>query len=234
MKRLLHHLRHDASRVPALLWKNLRYPFSAAAAELRFDRSLGIDTAAVIEANELGNGVDAKGYHAMPPKIAEYMIAQVAPRAKDFTFVDVGSGKGRLVLIAARHPFRSVIGVELSAPLCEIARRNIQNAASRFNCIAPIEIVCADARTYAIPDGSCTLFFYDPFFGEVADRVVTNIVRSFEAAPREIIVLYYSDAFPARLSAPPFVRRDLPAQPRDRLYRYDSFGLRAAMFELAP
>jgi predicted RNA methylase len=234
MKRLLHHLRHYPSRVPSLLWKNLCYPFTATAAELRFDRSAGIDTAGVIEASELGTGVDSKGYHAMPPKIARHMIAQVAPRARDYTFVDMGSGKGRLLLLAAQNPFRKIIGVELSKPLCEIAQRNVRKAAGRLNCIAPIDIVHADARMFALPDGKCTLFLYNPFCGETADHVVSNILRSFQAAPREIIILYYSDSFPARLSAPPFVRRDLPAQPSDRLYRYRSFGLRAVMFELTP
>ncbi len=218
MKRLMRHVRRDPSRIPALLWQNLRYPFTAAAAELRFDRSLGIDTAGVIEADELGNGAGAKGYHAMPPKIAEYMIAQVASRAKEFTFVDVGSGKGRVVLIAARYPFRKVIGVELSEPLCQVARQNIRNAAARLNCITPIDIVHVDARTFVFPNGSCALFMYSPFIDEVADQVVNNILQSFEAEPREILILYYSDAFPARLSAPPFVKRDLPAQPKDRLY----------------
>jgi hypothetical protein len=234
VKRLVRHLRPDPSKVLGLIWKNVCFPFTVAAAELRYDRSFGIDTAGVIEASELGTGASAKGYHGMPPKIAEYMICQIAPRAKEFAFVDLGAGKGRVVLMAARYPFRKVIGVELSKSLCDIAWQNIQNGASRFHCVAPIEIIHADASTYAIPEGCCTLFLYNPFFGEIADRVVTNILRSFQTAPREIMILYYSDRFPARLLAPPFVKRELPAQPRDRLDRYNRFGLRAVMFELAP
>jgi predicted RNA methylase len=234
MKRLMDHLRHDPSRVPVVLWKNLCYPFTAAAAERRFDRSAGIDTAGVIEAAELGLGVDAKGYHAMPPKIARYMIAQIAPRARDYTFVDIGAGKGRVLLIAAQIPFRKVIGIELSEPLCDVARQNVKKAAARLNCVTPIDVIHEDARTFVLPHGRCVLFLYNPFSGEVADQVVTNILRSFAAAPREIVILYYSDVLPERLSTPPFVKRDLPEQPKDRLYRYRRFGLRAAMFELLP
>ena len=234
MKRLMRHVRRDPSRIPALLWQNLRYPFTVAAAERRFDRSLGIETAGDIQANELGLGPDANGYHAMPPKIAECMIEQIMPRSKNFTFVDLGAGKGRVLLIASRWPFRKVIGVELFEPFCELARRNVRNAASRLNCIAPIEIIHADASSYVIPDGPCVFFLYNPFFGKVADGVVANILRSFETAPRDIIVLYYSDKLPARLGAPPFVKHEFPAQPRDCLDRYSAFGLRATMFELMP
>jgi len=42
------------------------------------------------------------------------------------TFVDVGSGKGRVLLLAARHPFKRVVGIEFSPSLCEQARRNIE------------------------------------------------------------------------------------------------------------
>ena len=217
-----------------LLWKNLCYPFSVAAAERRFDRSLGIDTAGDIQPGELGFGADANGYHAMPPKIAAHMIGQVAARATDFTFIDLGAGKGRVLLMAARHPFRRVIGVELYEPFCAIARRNLRNAASRCNLVAPVEIVHGDARQFEIPAGPCVFFLYNPFFGAVADGVLANILGSFAAAPRHIVILYYADRFPPRLSAPPFVARALPAQPRDRLDRYAAFGLRAAMFELIP
>jgi len=234
IERALRHVRHDPLQIPALIWKNLCYPFTAEATELRYDRAMGIDTAGVIEADQLGHGAGAKCYHATPPGIAEFMIAQVAPRARDFTFVDVGSGKGRVLLLAARHPFRKVIGVELSEQLCRIARQNIRSAAHRLNCIAPIEIVHLDARNFVLPTGNCVLFLYSPFLNEVADPVINNVVQSFEAEPREIAVLYYSDVFPARLSLPPFVTRELPAQPRDRRYRYRRFDLRAVMFLLAP
>jgi cyclopropane fatty-acyl-phospholipid synthase-like methyltransferase len=51
---------------------------------------------------------------------------QLDPR--DFVFVDLGSGKGRVILRAATRPFRRVEGVEFSEPLHRVALRNIDNA----------------------------------------------------------------------------------------------------------
>jgi tRNA G46 methylase TrmB len=34
-----------------------------------------------------------------------------------YTFIDVGSGKGRVLFVAAEYPFRKVIGVEFQMPI---------------------------------------------------------------------------------------------------------------------
>jgi hypothetical protein len=47
---------------------------------------------------------------------------------RNFTFIDFGSGKGRVLLIAAGLPFKAVVGIEFSRELHEIAVQNI----SRF------------------------------------------------------------------------------------------------------
>ena len=50
----------------------------------------------------------------------------LAPRYEGFTFVDLGSGKGRVLLLAALRPFRRVIGVEISASLHTRAQANVE------------------------------------------------------------------------------------------------------------
>lgn len=46
-------------------------------------------------------------------------------------FVDFGSGMGRVVLQAARYPFRKVIGVEISETLHSIARERLLQSVER-------------------------------------------------------------------------------------------------------
>src|SRR5690242_5062036 len=41
-------------------------------------------------------------------------------RFGDFTFIDLGSGKGRTLLMASDYPFRAIIGVELLPALHQI------------------------------------------------------------------------------------------------------------------
>jgi SAM-dependent methyltransferase len=237
MSRLLNHLR-DPVRLPGLIWKNLRYPFTPAAAEARFDRALGIDTAGTIlnpVAHPDGTAAAfGAGYVGTPVAIAEHLIRKIADHARGFTFVDIGAGKGRVLVIAARHPFARVVGVELADGLCDIARRNAAIVARQRPNGPPIEVVHADATTYELPSGPCVVFLYRPFVGAVAERVVQNIITSFRNNPRPITVLYYTQDFPTGLSDPIFRRHEVYNPPHDRMERFKKYGFRAGIFEAFP
>ena len=45
---------------------------------------------------------------------------------RDFTFLDLGSGKGRTLLMASDYPFRRIVGVELLHSLHQIAQENLR------------------------------------------------------------------------------------------------------------
>lgn len=87
-----------------------------------------------------------------------------------YTFVDVGCGKGRTLLLAAQRPFDRVVGVDNSATLCRIAEANARLAADRL--VAPIEVRCEDARRLTVPDGPRLVFLYNPFGAEVMGHVL--------------------------------------------------------------
>lgn len=91
---------------------------------------------------------------------------------KYFTFVDLGCGKGRSLLIAARMGFRKVIGAEFAPELAAIARRNIQIART-----TNVSIVDADAAEFALPEGNLVVFLFNPFSSAVVQRVAVNLAR---------------------------------------------------------
>src|SRR6185436_10035090 len=70
----------------------------------------------------------------------------------DTVFVDFGSGKGRVLLLAAQFPMKRVVGVEFSPQLCQVARQNIEAFRRSHPRIAPIEVVESDAALYSIKD----------------------------------------------------------------------------------
>src|SRR5262249_45180057 len=80
---------------------------------------------------------------------------------RNFTFVDMGPGKGRALLLAAEQPFARVIGVEVLPELHAIAQQNIAAAASRLVC-HKIESISADARIFQFPDGPLVVFLFNP------------------------------------------------------------------------
>ena len=81
------------------------------------------------------------------------------------TFVDLGSGKGRALIVAARLGFAQVIGVEFVAELAEISRRNLEITGLTAT------VLVADAGEWAPPSGPLCVYLYSPFSVEVMRRV---------------------------------------------------------------
>ena len=220
--------------LPGLIWKNLTYPFTAQAAEARFDRRMGIDTAGYLAPFELGlpdRGVaHSTGYGATPPKVFRHLIAQLGHPLAGRVFIDVGAGKGRVLLLAARYPFDRVIGLELSPRLLAIARQNIARTgpAARPSGLAAIESVEADATEYDWPNAPSVLFLFNPLgplkLREFADR----LHASLRAHPRPLSVIYYHPKHAEVFDPAIFRRRDIGDIPRDPTDRHH-FG--ATVFE---
>src|SRR5258708_5805475 len=195
MQRILRHLRNPKA-LPALVWKNFLFPFSAQGKEMRYDRRLGIDTSGFIKASDLGVGDDSgrsgRAYDGTPPGIASFLVGLVAPRAKGFTFLDIGSGKGRVLLIASRFPFSRVVGFELSEQMNEIAVRNVQQFAKHYPDMLPVEIVGGDATRRPLPDGPLVIFLFNPLGPESMRDFAASLKASYQQTPRKIFCIYYN------------------------------------------
>jgi SAM-dependent methyltransferase len=106
-----------------------------------------------------------------------------------YTFIDMGSGKGRVLFVAAEYPFRKVIGVEFSNDLHDEALANLKRYNYRGRRCANIEPVHADAREFEFPDDNLVIFLFNPFGPEVMERMLANLERSLERHPRHVIVV---------------------------------------------
>jgi hypothetical protein len=205
-------------------------------AESRYDRAMGINTGGEVVGRRLMIGAremaSAKGYAGTPPEVAERLIGSVADRARDFTFIDYGAGKGRVLLIAARFPFKRVVGVELSEPLIRIAAENIAEYTRRHPGLCPIELIHADAAEFEIPPTPCVLFFYDPFQASLMMQISRKVHDSFQSNPRKIFVIYYFPAFANVFEAPFMRRKDLIDLDAGAMNRYGKPT--AAIFETVP
>lgn len=104
-------------------------------------------------------------------------------------FVDLGSGKGRVVLEAARYPFRRVIGVEIAAELTAVARANIAACHDRMRCGA-IELVTADVVEYRLPADVTIAYLYNPFRAAVFEVFLTRLIDMLDRDPRPFRLIY--------------------------------------------
>jgi len=223
---ILWHLRRPRD-LPAIVWKNIVLTFSSAGAAARaatragrrWDRALGVDTVGLIAGARLGLAKTG-GYGGIPPLIAEHLLAKVIDRTTGFDFLDMGCGKGRMLLIAARYPFARVIGVELNPALYTIACSNVEKVRKRNTNLAPIEIVNTDATVYPLPPGPFVLFLYNPFVDDVMTQVARRLTESMKSNPRKVFIIYFAPAQFSFFDDPLFKKQevhDLPNDPMDLL-----------------
>ena len=106
-----------------------------------------------------------------------------------YTFIDVGSGKGRVLFVAAEYPFRKVMGVEFSNALHDDAVANLKRYKFPRRRCADIEPVHADAREFEFPNDNLVIYLFNPFGEEVMERMLENLERSLERHPRHVIVV---------------------------------------------
>jgi hypothetical protein len=162
--------------------------------DLEFDREYGVDTAGSISLAALTvrspNWVYGNGYAATGVFDFGVLLEPLRLPIERFTFIDLGSGKGRAVLLASAQPFKKIVGVEIAEELTAIARNNlVRYPAHRRRC-HEIDLICMDAASFAFPDDPMILYMYNPFEGPVMAEVAANLAASFRAHPRRIVVLY--------------------------------------------
>jgi SAM-dependent methyltransferase len=153
--------------------------------ELAFDLRYRVDTRGLVwntgdEHSVHYQGTDARQFHTLIQPVTD----------NDFVFVDLGSGKGKAVLLAAGHRFKGAIGVEISAELTAVAQRNIESYRGRLDC--PVEFVNANAERWEIPNEPVVVYVNNPFDATILERVLENLTRSLCEHPREATFVYHA------------------------------------------
>jgi SAM-dependent methyltransferase len=160
------------------------------ASEFYNDWRLGIQTKGLVVPADFGaDGEGCHAYLALSYKSLRRVLGNVPVQADKDVFVDYGSGLGRVVAVAASMPYRKVHGVELSKGLHDVAVRNLQIAKPKLRC-QNVELHNVDARAFAVPDDLSVIFFFMPFNADILTVVLNNILRSVQAAPRKVTILY--------------------------------------------
>lgn len=162
-------------------------------ASAEFDQAHGIDTVGRIPLAELDveheAWVSGTRYEATVPAEFHALIARLPSSLDRFTFVDLGSGKGRALLLASEYPFNRILGVELARELHEICVRNIQAYRSPTQRCRRIESYCADATSFPLPAEPIVLYLNNPFTEALVGKVAIRLRDSLHAAPREVHVV---------------------------------------------
>ena len=159
-----------------------------------WDRAAGVETQEVAELSDLtvdaGSIEDGFSYVATPPRLVRAWLDALDVPLPLFTLVDLGSGRGRVLLMASERPFRRVLGVEFAAELHASALDNIRRfPRARMRC-TNVNSICADAASFAFPLEPLVIYLNNPFSERVMTGVLRKLAYSYEHEPRPIVVVY--------------------------------------------
>jgi predicted RNA methylase len=167
-----------------------------------FDEEFGVRTSGLVAGRNLKSGHlhdrHATAYYGVAPSVFRTLIrrwqrSRPSLALEEVSFIDVGAGMGRAVLLAAELPFRQVVGVELNPTLVRIARRNLALWRIVRRAQAPMRMVCRDAAEFRLPEGPCLAFLFNPFGAPVMRRMLAGWRKAMAGTVRHLDILYVNN-----------------------------------------
>ena len=148
----------------------------------RFDRTHDVET----------SGYGDLRYEPTPAAVFDELMKRAAVDFETTSFIDIGSGKAKVLLLAANYPFRRIIGVEKYEDLFRVGEENLRRATASPTRCADIRTHCLDACDFEFPEEPSVLYFFNPFPIEVLRKVLANLEASLRRNPRAVTVLFYA------------------------------------------
>ncbi len=138
-----------------------------------FDSKYGVETAKYVRAvpTPSPNVVHGVRYQPSSETAVRWCIENSGMVIEDTTFIDIGCGKGRALILAAMYPFKKIVGVEYSPELANACRNNLEKLRLTDKC----EIVVGDAVDMRFPTGPILAYLYNPFDATILNRVLKNM-----------------------------------------------------------
>jgi hypothetical protein len=165
--------------------------------DAEFDWDHRVDTTSgTVSWRERLLGIFHSPYQPTDSVLFHEMLAALASQTHcefhNFVFIDLGSGKGRALMMAADYLFRRIIGVELLPQLHGITQENLSRYKSESQKCFAIESICQDATHYVFPAEPVVLYLFNPLPEAGLRRVIINLEESLRAQPRQVFVLYHN------------------------------------------
>jgi len=159
-----------------------------------FDAKYGTDTCGIVQPwdSDIPDTFVGQAVHYATASMGVFaeLLSKLDITHEAYTFVDLGCGKGRALLLASNLPFKQIIGVELSPQLHHMSLLNIRRFRSDSQRCTNIVSLCQNATEYAFPPENLVLYLFNPFGAEVLRSVVANLESTLRTVPRRVYVIY--------------------------------------------
>jgi SAM-dependent methyltransferase len=161
--------------------------------DIEYDWEHRVDTtSATVNWRDRLLGVFHSPYQPSEPALFREMLTSLNISYEDFAFIDLGSGKGRTLLMASEYPFRKIVGVELLPELDRVAQKNLKNYRSESQKCKHLDARCEDAVQFRFPAEPIVLYLFNPLPPASLVQVMRNLERSLEENPRPVFIIYHN------------------------------------------
>lgn len=171
---------------PRLAWFTIRH-------EIKGEKKYEIDSTGIgkVKGNKVTEKIlsHAQHYQGANYYLLEQMFDFLKVEITPDNIIDFGSGKGRILAVAAHYGYKRITGIEISGELIKAADKNLSSIRLKFPN-SDISILEMDAKEYVIPDDASLFFFFNPFDEKIMLEVVKNITTSLKKSEREMFVGY--------------------------------------------
>jgi hypothetical protein len=157
-----------------------------------FDHSVDTTWATVALRTRVRELLSGARYQASEPELFHEILRALPVSPEGFTFIDLGSGKGRTLLMASDYPFARIVGLELLDELNQSAQKNIAGYHAEQQKCFRLEALSGDARNFDFPAEPIVLYLFNPFPEYVLRSVLQNLRASINTTPREVYVIYHN------------------------------------------
>jgi len=167
-----------------------------------FDEQFGVRTSGLVAGRYLKSGHPhdrhATAYYGVAPSVFQALLrrwqkSRPAWPIEQFSFIDLGAGMGRAVLLGAQLPFRQTVGVELNPTLVTIAKKNIAAWRIAGRAKSPMKVLCGDAVEFTLPVGPCLVFLFNPFGATVMRRLLRAWSKDMAGHAQQLDLLYVNN-----------------------------------------
>lgn len=223
---------HGPWRTFRILGKRLHREFFPPPVPIHpFDLEHGVDTSGLLFAEDLASGHahddHINAYWGTPPSgfcgiLDQWQktLAGTAHAIEEYTFLDIGCGKGRILMLASDAPFQRIVGVELSPALTAIAETNLAKWKATPHLCGDIEVLNVDALASPIPESPVVLYIYNSFNLYVMLPLLERLQSLALARSTPIDLIYAKPQQAALVEATPGISLltsgSIPLTPEDR------------------
>lgn len=194
-----------------------------------FDKHYGVDTSGTFPTGFFHGDVlgDVPGgaqkepihpYIGFPPSITRRALSTL-PDLMDYTFVEIGCGKGRSVIVGSEFPFKEIVGLELSSDLVRIARSNIGKIERHFPGRPPMRIVEGDALDHLVLTGKVVFNNFHSLPRDVLKALIQKIEAGLAKDLEHAFFIFQNPVYGEVLDASPAFRRwfadQIPYEPEE-------------------